>query len=346
MTIRKQQEPLSNEQKIEVLDYLKTRRYPARNKLIFLLSMTGGLRATEMSELTWDTVIDSNNEVGDFLNIKEKIKDSNLGRIIPINEELKNALIDYRKKLSEKFYIKWNITDCIIRTERSKKTSPQTIINFFQRLYKSLGYKNCSFMSGRRSFLIEQSAKISNYSGSYRTRKNSFELDVESWERFNGLTGDETRLLLKAVYHFAETGETLKMVNKMSSRLKQFKDDITNQNLLAQVECDDINEIIASSITKQLRTGCDGDKYFNMLGYTIDELKTRLESQFTDGMTWENRGHKGWHIDHIKPKSWFDCSIRKEFIECWSLSNLQPLWAFDNLSKSNKYIGKLNKQST
>jgi hypothetical protein len=72
------------------------------------------------------------------------------------------------------------------------------------------------------------------------------------------------------------------------------------------------------------------------LGCTISELKKHLESKFQDGMTWENHGSTGWHIDHIKPLSSFDLSNRKQFLQACHYTNLQPLWAKDNLSKSDK----------
>jgi hypothetical protein len=76
-----------------------------------------------------------------------------------------------------------------------------------------------------------------------------------------------------------------------------------------------------------------------LLGYTIEELKRHLESQFQEGMTWENYGLKGWHIDHKTPDSWFyyESTNDEQFKIAWSLSNLQPLWAKDNLKKGNRY---------
>ena len=73
-----------------------------------------------------------------------------------------------------------------------------------------------------------------------------------------------------------------------------------------------------------------------LLGYTISELILHLEVQFQDGMSWKNYGM--WHIDHIRPLVAFSFSSYKdiEFTECWALSNLQPLWAKDNMSKSSK----------
>ena len=76
---------------------------------------------------------------------------------------------------------------------------------------------------------------------------------------------------------------------------------------------------------------------FDLLPYTLEELINRLESQFKDGMTWDNYGQ--WHVDHIKPMNLFNFKhpTDNEFQECWSLDNLQPLWSQENLSKGSRY---------
>tara|TARA_R110000803_G_scaffold172667_1_gene235497 strand:- start:219 stop:917 length:699 start_codon:yes stop_codon:yes gene_type:complete len=74
----------------------------------------------------------------------------------------------------------------------------------------------------------------------------------------------------------------------------------------------------------------------SLLGCTVEELKTHIENQFKDGMTWENWKYDGWHLDHIIPCSSFDLTKKKEHKKCFHYTNLQPLWAKDNLSKSNK----------
>ena len=73
------------------------------------------------------------------------------------------------------------------------------------------------------------------------------------------------------------------------------------------------------------------------MGCSISELKDYLESKFQVGMTWENHSQTGWHIDHIKPLSHFDLSDRDQFLQACHYTNLQPLWAKDNLSKSDNY---------
>ena len=79
-----------------------------------------------------------------------------------------------------------------------------------------------------------------------------------------------------------------------------------------------------------------GRSWRTFVDYTLEELMTHLERQFLHGMTWENKGD--WHIDHIIPRSSFEYSSPddQEFKKCWALSNLQPLWAVDNIRKNAK----------
>jgi hypothetical protein len=78
--------------------------------------------------------------------------------------------------------------------------------------------------------------------------------------------------------------------------------------------------------------------YFDILKYTPDDLINHLESKFTDKMTWDNYGE--WHVDHILPISSFDIKEigDEEFMKCWELKNLQPLWGDENIKKSNKIL--------
>lgn len=76
---------------------------------------------------------------------------------------------------------------------------------------------------------------------------------------------------------------------------------------------------------------------FDVLNYTVEELKQHLESKFQPGMTWDNWGRSGWHIDHIKPLASFNLSIPEEHKQACHYTNLQPLWAKDNLSKNKRF---------
>ena len=76
--------------------------------------------------------------------------------------------------------------------------------------------------------------------------------------------------------------------------------------------------------------------YFDVLQYTPEELILHLEKQFTEGMTWDNYGI--WHVDHKLPITSFDIQEMgdEEFMKCWCLDNLQPMWGEENIRKSNK----------
>ena len=77
------------------------------------------------------------------------------------------------------------------------------------------------------------------------------------------------------------------------------------------------------------------ESVLNLIGCTLEELKAHLGSQFTEGMSWENHGE--WHIDHIRPCASFDLTDQEQQKQCFHYTNLQPLWAKDNLSKGAKY---------
>lgn len=92
---------------------------------------------------------------------------------------------------------------------------------------------------------------------------------------------------------------------------------------------------LRNRIYQAIKRGSKSGSAIRDLGCTIAELKTYLESKFQPGMSWENYGQ--WHIDHIKPLSLFDLENHEDFRKAVNFSNLQPLWARDNLSKGNRH---------
>lgn len=71
-----------------------------------------------------------------------------------------------------------------------------------------------------------------------------------------------------------------------------------------------------------------------LIGCSVDDLRAHIEKQFTNGMSWDNYGK--WHLDHIIPCASFDLSKPENQRKCFHYTNLQPLWAVDNIRKSNK----------
>lgn len=78
------------------------------------------------------------------------------------------------------------------------------------------------------------------------------------------------------------------------------------------------------------------EKTIDLIGCSIPFFKEWLEFQFLDGMSWDNYGRNGWHIDHVRPCSSYNLSKNEEIYKCFNWKNLQPLWEIDNLKKSGK----------
>ena len=167
MGLGKQAKTLSRTQVKMISEYLLTNRYGLRDQTIFYFSVKAGLRAKEIAHLKWSMVMNSDGSVGDYLNLPNVSSKGKSGRIVPLNKDLKNNFIQMLEE--HQTYKVFNpSTSSIVRTERSKSTTPQSIVNMFQRWYGRLGLLGCSSHSGRRTFITETSKKISTVGGSLR----------------------------------------------------------------------------------------------------------------------------------------------------------------------------------
>jgi hypothetical protein len=105
---------------------------------------------------------------------------------------------------------------------------------------------------------------------------------------------------------------------------------------------------IAQNIRTGIRRAINGthksSSSMELLGCTPEECKKYLESKFQEGMSWDNYGNPNgdhsdcWHIDHIRPCASFDLTDPEQQRQCFHYTNLQPLWAVDNLSKGAKDV--------
>lgn len=85
------------------------------------------------------------------------------------------------------------------------------------------------------------------------------------------------------------------------------------------------------------RKAIKGASAVALLGCTISQAALHLERQFKPGMTWENWGYRGWHIDHIRPLSSFDLTDPEQLAQACHYTNLQPLWRAENQAKGSKW---------
>ncbi len=112
-----------------------------------------------------------------------------------------------------------------------------------------------------------------------------------------------------------------------------------NEYLIAQKN-KKIEDKIISNLRRSLRKVIKNKnlKYQSKIcDCSAGELRKHLESQFLPGMSWDNYHLFGWHIDHIKPIDWYKKNQPDKIYEANYWANLKPLWAKENLSKSNKY---------
>jgi integrase len=121
-----------------------------------LLSVRAGLRAKEIAKVQWGMVTDAEGEVGDALNLSNGAsKGKRGGRTVPLNKELRAALIELRTLRPSA-----DATDHIIHSERDIGMSAGAVQVWFHRLYAALGFSGASSHSGRRTFVTRCAKNI------------------------------------------------------------------------------------------------------------------------------------------------------------------------------------------
>jgi len=96
--------------------------------------------------------------------------------------------------------------------------------------------------------------------------------------------------------------------------------------------------VLRCRLNRVIRGKVKIDSTKNLLGCSLQKLKQHLEKRFKKGMTWNNYGRYGWHIDHIIPCCNFNLNKPSEQKKCFHYTNLQPLWAEENLRKHKHLI--------
>ena len=135
--------------------------------------------------------------------------------------------------------------------------------------------------------------------------------------------------------------------NKEKILIKSKKYYQENREMISEYRKKRYNTDINFKITSNLRTrfklalknNAKSGSAVKNLGCTIEEFKKYFESLFTEGMTWEKVFDGSIHIDHKRPLASFDLSKPEEQTKACHYTNLQPLWAVDNLKKSDKWEG-------
>jgi integrase len=160
----KQAKILTERQIKAVLGAVKTRRYPERDRVMVLLSVKAGLRAKEIAMLTWGMVTDVEGNVLTALHlVNGASKGKKGGRTVPLNKELREALVDLKATRNAP-----EASDRVIHSERDIGMSPGAVQVWFHRLYASLRFDGASSHSGRRTFVTKCAKNIVAAGGSLR----------------------------------------------------------------------------------------------------------------------------------------------------------------------------------
>lgn len=167
----KQAKTLTAAQVQAMLRHLEAGRNADRNKVIFLMTVKAGLRAKEVAGLRWSSVLNSQGEIGDHIELTDRTSKGRSGRIIPMNRDLLKALEAWHSTCSTKRTRRDAPPlpeRAIICTERSDSTPAQVIVNMFHRWYRGLGFIGASSHSGRRTFITNAAKKVVQAGGSLR----------------------------------------------------------------------------------------------------------------------------------------------------------------------------------
>lgn len=156
----KQARLLSDRQLALTLRYLSKQRYPLRSQLIVLLSTKAGLRAGEIARLTWPMLLDATNRVARTIELRDAAAKKGSGRVIPMHPRVRAALLKQRR-LSPSL-------GPVIVSERGGPLRPASIVNWFAKLYRVLGFAGCSSHSGRRTFITKAARRVHRAGGSLR----------------------------------------------------------------------------------------------------------------------------------------------------------------------------------
>lgn len=196
---------------------------------------------------------------------------------------------------------------------------------------------------------FKENRDISNAKNRERRNKNKDEINKKRREQ--RILDESYKEYMKE--YRAKNKEHISLKTKEWQKINKEKINSNRQIYLKNKLKNDINFKLQNTIRcrilialkKQYKSGST----IQLLGCSIQEARNHLESQFTEGMSWENHG-KGitkWNIDHIKPICSFDLTDPENQKICFHYDNLRPLWAIDNLRKlheSDKFlsISKIN----
>jgi len=145
-----------------LLARVRHHRHAERDQVVVLLSFKAGLRACEISGLTWTMVLGPTGRVGEQLYVASTIAKNGTARRLPVHPDLRAALVRLHASTGRPR------DGPVVCSERGGHMTPRSIVNWFAGLYAELGLQGCSSHSGRRTFITRTARLLARAGGSLR----------------------------------------------------------------------------------------------------------------------------------------------------------------------------------
>jgi len=175
----------------------------------------------------------------------------------------------------------------------------------------------------REPFQCLYRRQFSKDNAAERARQTRDRFVQRNIERYGFRTTPNQRAAAKAAHQFRDKNQRREYAK-------------TRKRPNARTPAQKIKASMRRRFYKVIKHQAESSKIVEISGCSLEFLRSYLESLFTKGMSWDNYGVNGWHIDHIIPCSAFDLSNPDHAKRCFHFTNLRPLWAKDNLEKSSK----------
>jgi hypothetical protein len=230
-----------------------------------------------------------------------------------------------------------------LRVKEYRKNNPEIRKQQFQRRYnvhrEELLLKNKEYYENHIEHFKEYHKQYNNENREiesqkhrdYNSKPENRERRKKVWKEY--YEKNKEIILEKSAEYYIRTIEDRRQYRKKNrARLNEYYKNKYKTDPMYRLRV-----LISSGIRKSLYNGKDGYGWETLVGYTLDDLKSHLESKFDENMNWDNCGSY-WHIDHIVPLASFNFASYDDeaFKKCWSLENLQPLYGLDNFRKNDK----------
>lgn len=213
-------------------------------------------------------------------------------------------------------------------THDGKRPECKNCQNLYQQKY---GQKNKKSISKKqKEYRVKHKLEIK------KKQKEYYQNNMEKYKKYRENKKQEHLEYMKI---YRQKNKT-----KIQQKTKEWK--IKNKEKMKLIRQNKYNNDIEYRLTLLLRSRMKHalkgklkiETTKNLIGCSMEQLKKYLENKFLIGMNWSNYGRNGWHIDHILPCASFDLTDPAQQKICFHYTNLQPLWAEDNLKKHCKII--------